>query len=236
MDFFRDYLTRTDGRAVTKWDHYFDVYSRELDRFRSTPCRFLEIGIFRGGSIPMWKEYFAEGSHLVFVDIDPNCRKLGDPGTHIEIGDQADPEFLAQLAKKHGPFDVILDDGGHLMHQQIGSYEGLWPHLNDGGVYMVEDTHTSYWPGFGGGFEAKESFVEYAKRLVDKMHSWYTDQDDIFPFDPIARELESVRFYDSIVAMEKKLRPEPPLQVESTDGEILTSRKVLKIRNRRSRF
>ena len=235
-DFFSDYLRTTDDRLLSKWVHYFDVYTRELTRFRSRPVSFLEIGVFKGGSIPMWKAHFAEGSRLAFVDIDPACRALEIPGTRVEIGNQADPAFLAGLAARHGPFDVILDDGSHVCAHQIASFDALWPHLADGGVYIVEDCHTSYWPGFGGGYRNEASFIEYAKRLVDRMHSWYTDQDALFPFDPIARELHSVRFYDSIVVAEKRVKAEPPATLYAQNGKVPRSRRALEIRGRKSAF
>ena len=192
--------------------------------------------MFRGGSIPMWKAFFAEDARLTFVDIDPACAALALPGTNVEIGNQADPAFLAELAAKHGPFDVILDDGSHVCAHQVASFENLWPHLADGGLYMVEDCHTSYWPGFGGGYRNEASWIEYAKRLTDRMHSWYTDQDDLFPFDPIAKELHSVRFYDSITVLEKRLKAEPPATVYAQNGKVTLSRRALEIRGRKSAF
>ncbi len=236
IQYFLDYLKQTDHRRVTKWMHYFEVYQRELGHMQGKDISFLEIGVYQGGSIPMWAGYFGQGSRLAFVDIDPDCMRHAEPGTSIEIGDQADPSFLEKLAADHGPFDVIVDDGGHLMHQQITSFEYLWPHLNDRGRYIVEDTHTSYWPGYGGGYREEASFIEYAKRLVDKMHSWYTDQDKIFPFDEIAKQMNGVRFYDSVVVVEKQLKKEPPLLVGSKNGEVSGSRKALNVRGRRSVF
>lgn len=236
MGWFSEFLTRTDDRLLTKWAHYFDVYERELNRFRASPITFLEIGVFKGGSIPMWREYFADGSTLVFVDIDPNCAVLADPGTHVEIGNQADPDFLSHLAAKFGPFDVVLDDGSHINAHQIVSFQGLWPHMKPRSLYMVEDCHTSYWPGFGGGYRNEASFIEFAKRKVDAMHSWYTDQDDLFSFDGIAKELASVRFYDSIVAFEKAAHVQPPLSIQARNGQITGSRKALQIRGRTSIF
>jgi len=235
-NFFSEYLKTTDARVLTKWAHYFDVYTREFARHRARPVSFLEIGVFRGGSIPMWKAYFPEGSRLTFVDIDPDCARLAEPGTTVAIGNQADPDFLADLAAKHGPFDIVLDDGSHICAHQISSFEHLWPHMAEGGLYMVEDCHTSYWPGFGGGYRNEASFIEYAKRLIDKMHSWYTDQDALFPFDPIARELHSVRFYDSITVAEKRTQAEPPASLTAQNGEVRLSRRALEIRGRRSAF
>ena len=78
--------------------------------FLKKPISFLEIGIFKGGSIPMWKDYFPDGSRLTFIDIDPACKAFEIEGTNVRIGNQADPEFLTSLAEELGPFDVVLDD------------------------------------------------------------------------------------------------------------------------------
>ncbi|MBY6201892.1 class I SAM-dependent methyltransferase [Maritalea mobilis] len=236
MSYFSDYLKRTDDRMLSKWVHYFEVYEREMTRFRQRPISFLEIGVFKGGSIPMWKGFFAEGSRLTFVDIDPDCAQHAEEGTSVEIGNQADPDFLAQLAEKHGPFDVILDDGSHVCAHQIASFEALWPHISDRGIYVVEDCHTSYWPGFGGGYRNEASWIEYAKRLVDRMHSWYTDQDAMFPFDEIAKEVQGVRFYDSITVVEKHQKPEPPTTLYAQNGKVTLSRRALAVRGRKSAF
>jgi len=233
--FFGGYLRNTGEEAVTKWLHYFDVYEREFTRFRNRPVTFLEIGVFRGGSIPMWKEFFADGSKLVFIDIDPDCKTFEIEGTTVEIGSQADPEFLARLASDHGPFDVILDDGSHINAHQIASHRGLWPALSDGGVYLVEDCHTSYWPGFGGGLRAGGSFMNYAKGLVDALHSWYSEEED-FKLDRRANEIHSVRFYDSIVAIEKQLKEGAPRTVHSKEGVVRMSRKWLQQSHRQSIF
>lgn len=231
-----DHLKKTDDRALTKWQHYFQIYEREMGRFLRRPVCFLEIGIFKGGSIPMWKEYFPQGSRLVFIDIDPACKAFEIDGTAVRIGNQADPDFLAALAEEFGPFDIVLDDGSHVCAHQIASFEGLWPHLRNGGLYMVEDCHTSYWPGFGGGYRNEASFIEYAKRLVDTMHSWYTDQDKLFPFQEMARQINSVRFYDSIVAVERLEQTEPPTSLISRNGKVEASRRALRVRGRSSVF
>ena len=55
------------------------------------------------------------------------------------------------MVDRYGPFDIIIDDGGHTMEQQIASIETLFPALNEGGVYLCEDTHTSYWESTAAG-------------------------------------------------------------------------------------
>lgn len=236
MSSLDDYLPTTDHRLLVKWAHYYEVYERQLAAFRGRPVRFLEIGIYKGGSIPLWKSFLGAGSGLTFVDIDPECAQLAEPGIAIEIGNQADSAFMAEVARRHGPFDIVIDDGSHVSAHQIASFGALWPHIADGGLYIVEDTHCSYWPGFGGGYRNEASFIEFSKRLVDRMHSWYTDQDALFPFDPIARELDSVRFYDSIVMLEKRLKPEPPTLLAIRDGRAEPSRRALQVRGRTSIF
>jgi hypothetical protein len=234
-NYFRDHLARTDDRTLFKMDHYLDIYDRLLAGWQGRSVSFLEIGVYRGGSLRMWRDFFDPEARLTFLDIDPACKALELPGTEIRIGDQADPVFLAQVARDRGPFDMIVDDGGHKMHQQIGSFRALWPHLADRGLYIVEDTHTSYWPGFGGGHRAQGSFIEFAKDLIDKMHSWYTEDDAGFPLHPLAAEIGSIQFYDSLVVIEKR-RKEPPVSITSTNGKVDRSRRILEVRGRRSIF
>lgn len=236
LSFLETAITRSGEKMVTKWAHYFEIYERELARFRQQPVTFLEIGIFRGGSVPMWKEYFHPESRLVFVDIDPACKDHQIEGTVVEIGDQSDPDFLQRLSETHGPFDIVLDDGSHVSAHQIKTFNALWPSLSHLGIYMVEDCHTSYWPGFGGGYRNEASFIEYAKRTVDRMHSWYTDQDDLFAFDELAHTLLSTRFYDSIVVFEKAARKDVPLSLTIANGEARGSRRALEVRGRTSIF
>jgi hypothetical protein len=236
MSFFREYFAQTDDRLIMKWAHYYDIYETELARFRSRPISFLEIGVFKGGSVAMWKAFLHPDARLTFVDIDPACKDQQIDGTQVVIGNQGDPAFLADLAAQYGPFDLVIDDGSHINAHQITSFQHLWPHLADRGLYVVEDCHTSYWPGFGGGFRNEASFIEFSKRLIDRMHSWYTDQDALFPFDPIAKELAAVRFFDSITMIEKQIKSSPPTLWHIQNGQISASTRPLHIRGRKSAF
>jgi hypothetical protein len=235
MNYFRDFPAKTGNRTLFKMEHYLEIYDDLLASWQGRDISFLEIGVYKGGSIAMWQGFLGPGAKLAFLDIDPACRALELPGTKVEIGDQADPEFLEAVAKSHGPFDLIVDDGGHQMDQQITSFLNLWPHLRDRGLYIVEDTHTSYWPGFGGGYRAPGSFIEMAKSLIDRMHSWYTEDDKGFPLHPLAREIGGIRFYDSLVVIEKRLK-EAPVAITATHGKVQGSRRMLEIRGRKSIF
>lgn len=233
--YFRDYPARTGDRMLFKMEHYLEHYDALLGGWQGRDISFLEIGIYKGGSLPMWQGFLGPASRLVFLDIDPECRALALPGTVVEIGDQADPEFLGRVGAAHGPFDLIVDDGGHKMHQQITSFRHLWPRLADPGLYIVEDVHTSYWPGFGGGLREPASFVEFAKDLIDRMHSWYTEDDAGFPLHPLAREIGGIRFHDSLVVIEKRLK-EAPVALTAQNGKVGRSRRMLEVRGRRSIF
>ena len=233
--YFRDFPARTGNRKLFKMEHYLELYDEVLDGWQDRDISFLEIGVFKGGSLPMWQGFLGAGSRLTFLDIDPACLTLALPGTTVEIGDQADPAFLGRVSRAHGPFDLIVDDGGHKMHQQITSFQHLWPRLSNRGLYIVEDVHTSYWPGFGGGFREPASFIEFAKDLIDRMHSWYTEDDAGFPLHPLAREVGGIRFYDSLVVIEKRLK-EPPVALTAENGQVDRSRRMLELRGRRSIF
>ena len=129
----------TEGPGIWKLRHYFDVYHRHFSKFVGRDVHVVEIGVYSGGSLNMWKEYFGERSHIHGVDIQEACKAYEDDRVSIHIGDQADPEFWRRFREEVPDVDIVIDDGGHLVHQQVASLEALLPHLRPGGVYMCED-------------------------------------------------------------------------------------------------
>jgi hypothetical protein len=202
---FCKFLSKTDRKGIDKWSNYFEVYDTYFGKYRNKPVKMLEIGIFRGGSLQMWKEYFGEDAEIVGVDINPDCKKYEEAGVRIRIGSQEDPDFLKEVIAEFGPFDIILDDGGHTMNQQIVSFETLFSAVKDGGVYMCEDLHTSYWAAYGGGLKLSGTFIEYTKNLIDEIHGWHM----IDGRSDITRSVKSLHFYDSIIAIEKAVITPP---------------------------
>lgn len=169
--------TKSNG-SIRKLENYYDEYDFHFSRIREraeksgTQIRILEIGVQGGGSLYMWKEYFPH-IHITGVDIDPACRQYADGKCiDIEIGNQSNEHFLRKVEKEYGPFDIIIDDGGHTMNQQIVSFKTLFPLLKDGGIYVIEDIHTSYWYEFGGRIRKRRTAVGLLKELVDDMHYW----------------------------------------------------------------
>ncbi len=210
------YFNANPGRLMNKWKHYLDVYHRHFARYRGQACTLLEFGVFHGGSLQMWRHYLGPKARIVGVDVNPRLSELNEPGIEIHIGDQADRRFLAELAQKVGPIDILIDDGGHQMHQQIATLEGLYGAVKPEGVLLVEDTHTSYWREYGGGLRAPMSFMEFAKRLVDELNAWHSRDPQSFSPGPFTRSARSMHFYDSIVVIEKGDHPQPEEIVSGT--------------------
>jgi len=160
--------SKTDGRC-NKWVHYFEIYERFINQYINQPCTYLEIGVQQGGSLNLVKEYLGPDCTTVGIDIDPSCLQCINDGHEIYIGSQEDASFLTSVAEQSGPYDIIVDDGGHTAGQQITSFVTLWPHLKDGGVYIVEDLHCSqHWPGYQGS-ALGINFLDFAKGLSDKL-------------------------------------------------------------------
>jgi len=160
-----------DASPYRSYKHatYFPVYDALLAPYRGRPITFMEVGVLNGGSLHMWRRFFGPDARIIGVDRNPLATRWEADGFEIVIGDQGDPGFWAQLFAQVGPVDVVLDDGGHTNRQQIVTTVGCLPHLRDGGLLIVEDTHASYLRDFGN--PNPRSFVSFAKHVVDLLHT-----------------------------------------------------------------
>jgi hypothetical protein len=136
------------------------------------------------------------------VDITRACKRWEEPWFKVFIGDQADRTFLRELAAQIGPVDVVIEDGGHHPEQQIATFDVFFPLIKPGGVFLIEDLHTSYWPQYSGGLHRPGTFMEYAKPLTDKLNAYHS-REETFRVDDFTRSCRSMHFYDSIVVFEK---------------------------------
>lgn len=200
--FLHRYFLNNGGKRLHKWVHYFDVYERHLERFRDRSPVMIEIGVAGGGSLAMWREYFGHGSQIIGVDVDPSCKKHEAEGIEVFIGSQADPATWGSVLAKYPHVDVVLDDGSHIMEHMIATFGQLYHRVNADGVYMVEDTHTCYWPKYGGGVKAAGSFMEFAKDKLDELNAVHTK--GVVPTTDFTRSTDYVAFYDSIVVFERR--------------------------------
>jgi hypothetical protein len=215
------------SERVHKWLHYLPVYESVIERSR--PIRMLEIGVFHGGSLRMWREYLHPQSVIVGVDIDPNCKQFDDPerNVHVRIGGQQDATFLQEVNSEFGPFDVILDDGSHMTSHMVESFRSLFASaLAEPGTYIAEDVHSNYWKSYR---DSPISFIDFIAVLVDAMHAHYPDAEGERKFRTghpdrlgevsvpcITPTLSSIEIHDSIVVVRKASRDLPRSVYQTT--------------------
>lgn len=136
---------RSDKGSV--YHNYLEIYEKYFSKYRDTLSNFLEIGLWEGDSIRMWRDYFSSGN-LVGADI-LDLSHVVLPNTQIHICDQSDRNQLTNLVNKtFNEFDIIIDDGGHWQHQQQITLGCLFPYLKSGGVFVIEDLHTANHPAY----------------------------------------------------------------------------------------
>jgi len=190
------------GTVVHKWRHYLEHYDHHLARFRGTPFCLLELGVDKGGSLRMWRQYFGEQATIFGVDVNPDCKRYDGEAAQVRIGSQADEAFLRSVVSEMGGIDVVIDDGSHVAQHQAASFEVLFPILRDGGVYLCEDTHTAYWRGnHEGGFRRAGTFIEKSKALIDDLHAEFHNKGESFP--GASRTISGIHFYNSVVVIDK---------------------------------
>lgn len=198
MKLIEIFKTNND-RPIHKWVHYFEIYERHLEKYRDTSVNVLEIGVQGGGSLQMWKKYFGPKSKILGIDIDQKC-KYQEEQINVEIGNQSDLEFLQKIVTEYGPFDIIIDDGSHIQSDVLNSFFFLYPTLNRGGTYIIEDTNTAYFKAFQGGIGSEANSISIFSHFVHDMNLEYMEE----PFNIKLRDLSSLCFYNSMVVFEKE--------------------------------
>ncbi|KAL7945082.1 hypothetical protein V8C42DRAFT_358152 [Trichoderma barbatum] len=177
-------IARKYGTDKVTTHKYHFMYDKYLSGIRDEQLKVLEIGLGcnmdygPGASYYTWLEYLPFVD-LYFIEYDGQCAQKYQDKTvnaHVFIGDQADTVLLAKFsaeATASGLFDVIIDDGGHTMDQQITSLEFLWKAVKPGGLYVIEDLQTSYWESFGGDpsgrRSSRETTITYLYQLIDDL-------------------------------------------------------------------
>ena len=203
-----NYFYNNKKNLIHKWDHYFEIYDRHFRKYRDKDVVLLEVGVSRGGSLQMWSDYFGEGSKFYGIDIDPRCKEFENENTKIFIGSQSDRKFLDYVKDNIPPVDILIDDGGHYMNQQIILFEQLFGYIKQNGVYLCEDTHSSYWLVFGGGYKRRGTFIEYSKNFIDMLNAFHSEQSK-YKINNFTKSVNSIHYYDSVLVIEKRKREKP---------------------------
>jgi len=212
-------FNKYDTDKNTNFHNYTRQYNTLLSNFRDKPIKYLEIGVFNGGSVKAMREAFKKSTCILGLDIDNRCKIYEDVKNNIfiEIGDATDRNFIQQITKKYGSFDIILDDGSHRNKDVIETFELLFPLLNDNGLYIVEDTicyksqvHI---------VENYENHLQYFFKYAQYLNQWRYDSTEgvkdhcIDPFkiqkkteNVFEYSIDKIEFGCSYIAISKKIR------------------------------
>ena len=157
------------GKVSDKWSLYLTEYDRLLDDYRDKPIRLLEIGIQNGGSLEIWSNYFNNATALIGCDINPDCGHLSFDDTRIDtiVGDANASDVRERVLQRSPQFDIIIDDGSHRSSDIIKSFALYFPRIVEGGIFIAEDLHCSYWNQFEGGLFDPCSSISFFKHVAD---------------------------------------------------------------------
>lgn len=152
-------ITKPEGvEIVDMIDHYMTdkhhehnffnlIYNDLFKSLRNEVKKFVEVGIYDGESVRLWRDYFIN-AEIYGLDINPENadNKLGstnrDRLTLIKM-DQSNVDEIESFSSSHNDIDVILDDGSHRMYDQQITLAKMFKSLKSGGIFIIEDLHTS---------------------------------------------------------------------------------------------
>lgn len=204
-DYFSKHHT---GPGIWKWQHYFDIYHRHLAQFRNRRPTIVEVGVYSGGSLGMWQNYFGDGCKIHGVDIEKACKCYESKGISIHIGDQEDRDFWLAFREQVGPVDVLIDDGGHTPEQQMVTLEEILPYMPPGSVYICEDVH-----------RVANRFADFAAGLISQLNAQNRIEGSILQATttPLQQSLASIHVYPYVYVIEKHTQP-PSLFISPKQG------------------
>lgn len=198
--------------GTDKWGehHYTPHYQTHFNRFKNKPIKLLEIGVggdetpnVGGNSLRMWKKYFPHGQIFSLDIYDKSA--LSEKRITIFQGDQNNSVLLKKIYQTIGELDLIIDDGSHVNEHRLTSFQTLFPLLKDGGIYIMEDLQTSYWPKFNGDSENLNNpanTTTFLKQLTDGLNYREIDSPNYTP-DYFAQNITSIHFYHNLVFIYK---------------------------------
>lgn len=233
------------GKVSDKWAIYLKIYDRLFSPYRAAKLRLLEIGIQNGGSLEIWSQYFEAAEVLVGCDINPECAQLcyDDPRLRVVVADANTNEAESNITKHAGRFDIIIDDGSHRSSDIIRSFARYFPLLEQGGLFVVEDLHCSYWEEFEGGLVDPWSSISFLKRLADVVNHehWgltyeraeilrsFEDRYGVALHDADLAQVHSIEFFNSVCVVRKCSPSQNQLGVRVVAGtDAITDAQMLK--------
>lgn len=232
----RDLYDAHRGKVSDKWSIYLSTYDHIFSEYRDRPVRILEIGVQNGGSLEIWQKYFPNAEIIVGCDVNLACGNLVFDSRKIKIsvGDANTDETERDIISMSEKYDIIIDDGSHLSSDIIRSFARYFPHLSEGGMYIAEDLHCSYWQEFEGGLYDPLSSISFFKRLLDVVNHehWGLDRRRVdalatfadrhkVTFDEASlASVHSVEFLNSLCIVTKLPIPENVLGARNVHGQV----------------
>jgi Tetratricopeptide repeat len=200
------------------WD-YLRHYEELFGKWRKSEINILEIGVAGASSLRMWLDFF-EKARLVGIDIDRDCARFAGARVVIKIGSQENPGFLRGIAAEYPP-TIVIDDGSHLAHHMIASFESLFPMLLPGGMYIFEDLAFHFEDGVGQMMGAKRhqglaptSIFDYLNRFVRARAANVSVPEGSWGFERyVFEEVDSITTFGGAVAVRKRA-PATPHDIE----------------------
>lgn len=213
--------------------YYTEHYARHFKNLRFKRLKIFEIGVggyhysdIGGNSLRMWKRYFPF-SKIYSLDIYDKSQ-FEERRIKIFRGNQTDPVLLEKICNETEEFDIIIDDGSHINENVIITFKLLFPRLKSGGIYVIEDAGTSYWPGYGGDsgdlnnpdtilnfFKSLVDCINHQERLIQAPRPTYFD-----------KNITSLSFYHNLIFVMKGDNDEPS-GIDPEDPESVLADKVL---------
>ena len=191
------------GTDKVQGHNYAEHYEWHFRDLREKVINLFEIGVggynvpyIGGNSLRAWKEYFPNAD-IYSLDIYDKST-LEEDRIHIYQGSQVDPDILTTIYQDSGDFDIIIDDGSHVNTHIIKSFEFLFPLLKSGGVYVIEDVQTSYFPELKGG---NITTMEYFTKLLDGLN--YKERVGYYTHTYYDRNITSIHFYHNLIFIHK---------------------------------
>ena len=180
-----DDLCQQHGTDKSSKNHNFcTFYEGELAAKAAPPKSILEVGVKEGNSLRVWRDAF-RGAEVTGFDINPSGATGDLTNLTVQYTDQ---NKVDELKKSIGDrtYDLIIDDGGHTMKQQINTLGTYWDHVNACGAFIMEDLHTSL-----GAYGDMHDFG--ALRMLDIMHGRHTTTE--LDWERIRSEASAINFY-----------------------------------------
>jgi cephalosporin hydroxylase len=215
---FRETINLHQGNFVDKWDSNISVYDQVLPEIRSSTGTIVEVGVQNGGSLEIYCKYFHNIKKVIGIDIDENCKNISfedEKKIELLIGDVKN--LKDDVKTRTNGIDLFIDDGSHTSSDIIITFVNYFDEITDGGMYIIEDLHCSYFKDFGGGVFQTFSSMNFLRTLSDfvNMEHWIAQANNknlldrflqFYKIECLPQSLNkiySITFYNSMCVIRK---------------------------------